>query len=297
MAALTRYRLDGGVLVLQSRLWATNSVVVPAGDACLLVDPSIFPDEIEAVRSASSSYGRVYVLVTHSDFDHVCGVPAFPDATIVAGPTTAGAIAAGTARRALDEAQREWRTSWVGSPRVDLVLDGDAVRCGTCDVAAIDARGHGDDGEAFVVAELGLLLPGDYLSAVCHPIVLGSLTSALATHERLLRALGEWSITTVVPGHGPALTRDQARRIAGQDSDYLRALQTAAADVVRAGADAEDAVATVRSVPPPRPARPDFEALGLLAANARAALADAGHPAFARAGESDAGGVRSPVRP
>ena len=268
MPPLTVTRLDGGVLVFESELWATNSVLVPAGDDCLVCDPSNLPGRDRAVRDATRGYDHVSVLVTHSDFDHVCGIPAFADATVLAGATTARTIAVGAARRGLDDAGLAWHTSWAGPLHVDRVLDDRSVRCGAQDVAAIPALGHSDDGVAFVIAERGLLLPGDYLSAVCHPIVLGSVQSALATVDRLLRTLDERSISTVVPGHGPALDRRGAQRIGREDADYLRRLQVAAADAVGAGAGAREAASKVRAVPPPRRARPDFEALDLLSSNA-----------------------------
>jgi hypothetical protein len=74
-----------------------------------------------------------------------------------------------------------------------------------------------------------------------------------------------------------------AQRIGREDADYLRRLQVAAADAVRAGADAGEATAAVRAVLPPRRARPDFEALDPRSSNARVALAEAGHPAFEQA--------------
>jgi glyoxylase-like metal-dependent hydrolase (beta-lactamase superfamily II) len=256
--------LGSGALLLTSELWATNSLLVPAGDACVLCDPSIFPDELDRIRSATRSYGRVYVLVTHSDFDHVCGVPWFPEATVVAGPSTAAAIADGTARRKLDDSGRDWGIHWDGELRVDAVL-GDEELLG---IRAIDARGHIDDGSAFVLVERRMLLAGDYLSAVCYPVLLGSLAQAASSYERLVWALDEYDISVVVPGHGPTLSRAEARRIAREDLEYIRALERAAAG---AHADLSDLLA----VEPPRPARRDFEALGLLEANARRALAEA----------------------
>lgn len=280
MAPLQVNRLDGGVLVLRSGLWATNSVLVAAGDACLVCDPSIFPDEIDEIRAATRGYEHNYVLVTHSDFDHVCGVPAFADGTVIAGATTATAIADGTARRKLREGGREWGASWEGELRVDIVVDDKGIRCGDLDVAAIESHGHGDDGSAFVVPDRQLLLPGDYFSAVCHPIVLGSLDAAVATYERLLGTLDEHGIAMAVPGHGPALSAAEARRIGQQDIAYLYSLQAAAAEAVRSGASSNRALLMVRAVPPPRRSRPDFEAFDWLSSNARCALAEAGHEAF-----------------
>ncbi|HEY2320888.1 MAG TPA: MBL fold metallo-hydrolase [Solirubrobacteraceae bacterium] len=271
-------RLKGGELVLQSRLWATNSVVVPAGeDACLVCDPSIFPDEIAEIRALTDGSARVYVLVTHSDFDHVCGLPAFAGATVVTGVSTAAAIAGGAARRKLDESGREWGAAWDGELRVDVTVSAEAVWCGDLEIAAVECQGHCDDGAGFVIAGRGLLLAGDYLSTVSPPIVLGSFDGAVSAIERLLRTIDAHRIPTIVPGHGPVLDRDQAHQVGREDIRYLRAVQAAAAAAVRAGESANVAFLRVRGVPAPRAARSDFEAFDWLSANARRALADAGH--------------------
>ena len=272
--------LVGGGLVLQSRLWATNSVLVTGGDACLVCDPSIFPDEVAEIRAATRG-AHAHVLVTHSDFDHVCGLPAFAGATVVAGVGTAAAIGDGTARRKLDESGPEWGTAWEGELRVDVVVSGEPVLCGDLSVAAVDTRGHTDDGSAFAVIERRLLFAGDYLSAVCQPIVLGSFDGAVASIERLLAAIERHRITTIVPGHGPVLEPDHAQQVGREDIQYLRALQASAAAAVRDGESANAAFLMVRAVPEPRPARPDFAAFDWMGANARRALAEAGHAAFA----------------
>jgi glyoxylase-like metal-dependent hydrolase (beta-lactamase superfamily II) len=276
MPPLSVSRLEGGELVLESQLWATNSVVVVGADACLVCDPSIFPDEIAEIRGLTRGSAEVSVLVTHSDFDHVCGVPAFADATVIAGTSTAAAIADGTARRKLDEGGAEWETAWEGELRVDVVASRAPVRCGEEEVSAVDCRGHGDDGSAFVIAGRGLLLAGDYLSAVCPPIVLGSFDAAIASIERLLRAIDEHGITTVVPGHGPVLDRERAQQIGTDDIAYLRALQAAADQAVRSGAAGGAAGRSIAgAVTSPRRARPDFERFDWPLANARRALDEA----------------------
>jgi glyoxylase-like metal-dependent hydrolase (beta-lactamase superfamily II) len=282
MPPLSVTRLESGDLVLQSALWATNSVIVFGEEGCLVCDPSIFPDEIAQIRERTRDSGSVHVLITHSDFDHVCGLPAFArDAVVVAGTSTAAAIADGTARRKLDESGVEWGTAWEGELRVDLVASaasGAPVRCGDLEVGVVDCRGHSDDGSAFVIAARRLLLAGDYLSAVCPPIVLGSFDAAVASIERLLRAIDEHRITAVVPGHGPVLDAAQAREIGREDIRYLRALQERAAAAVQAGLSPSAAFLSVRAVPQPRAARADCDAFDWLGANARRALAEAGAP-------------------
>ncbi len=273
--------LGDGALALQSQLWATNSVLIPAGDDCLVCDPSIFSDEIDAVRARTRGFKRTHVLITHSDFDHVCGIPAFATDTVIAGATTAAAIVDGTARQKLDASGRDWDAHWDGELRVDLVITSDSVRCGGVEVVAIDSRGHIDDGSAFVIVDRRILLPGDYLSAVCHPVLLGSAEAAAASNERLLQAIADYQVSLVVPGHGPALTSHAARQIARADLDYIRSLQAAAANAVQQRASANAALLMAFAVQPPRRARPDFEAFDLLSANVRTALSEAGHEAFA----------------
>lgn len=277
MPPLCVSRLQRGELVLQSELWATNSAVVFAGAACVVCDPSIFPEEIAEIRGLTRGAADVYVLVTHSDFDHVCGVPAFADATVLAGESTAAAIADGTARRKLEEGGTEWRTAWPGELRVDAVLSGAPTRCGELEVSAVDCPGHGDDGAAFVIGGRGLLLAGDYLSAVCPPIVLGRIDAAIASIERLLCAIDQHGVTAVVPGHGPVLDRGQAGRIGAQDIRYLRALQAAAEEAVRGGPAGPEAARSIAgAVASPRRARHGFERFDWPLANARRALAEAG---------------------
>ena len=122
-------------------------------------------------------------------------------------------------------------------------------------------------------------------------MVFGSLEGAVAAIERLLGAIEEEGIETVVPGHGPVLDGRRARRIGRKDIDYLRSLQRAAAEAVRVGASIDAALLMVRAVAPPRRSRPDFEAFDWLSANARRALAEAGHPAYSGSGT----GLGAPV--
>ena len=280
MPPLSLERLDGGGLVLRSRLWATNSVLIAAGADCLVCDPSIFPDEIDQIRLAASRYRHVYLPITHTDFDHVCGIPAFAGATVIAGAATAAAIGAGTARRKLDESARDWGTRWDGELRVDVVAGGEPITCSAVSLVAVECSGHIEDGSAFAVPERRLLLAGDYLSAVCHPIVLGSLDGTVAAIERLLQTIEDDRIETVIPGHGPVLDGRRAARIGREDVEYLRLLQAAAGEAVQQGVSANAALLMVRAVAPSRSARPDFEAFDWLSANVRQALAEAGHPAY-----------------
>ncbi|MFT3866722.1 MAG: MBL fold metallo-hydrolase [Solirubrobacterales bacterium] len=266
--------LDGRATLLPSRFWATNTLIVEADSGCLVTDPCIFPDELDEIRARVDAYDGACVLITHAHFDHACGIPWFPAATIVAGERTAALIADGTVRGKLDEWGPQWGADWSGEVRVDQVIEGTAS-CGGLAVTAVDVHGHAPDGSAFIVDELGLMVPGDYLSSVSYPLVLSSLPDTIAAQERLLEALDAHPIEVVVPGHGPALSDDEARQVGREDLEYLRALRGAAEEAVSAGAATYPAYMAVYEVEPPREERPDFDPFGHRATNARKAVAEA----------------------
>jgi glyoxylase-like metal-dependent hydrolase (beta-lactamase superfamily II) len=98
-AAIDRTDLGGCVWTFQTPLWQTNSLLaVAAGDA-LLCDPAFTPAEIDVIAAEARrrARGEVFLLVTHADYDHVCGIPYLPEATILAGAGTAAKIGDGSA--------------------------------------------------------------------------------------------------------------------------------------------------------------------------------------------------------
>lgn len=265
--------LGQGIWQLQSRLYSTNSVLVWGTAGCVVCDPSIFADEVAEVRDRAGSLDATHVLITHSDFDHTCGIPAFAGATVAAGPATAQAIADGTAAEKLREAGPVWGIADPGPMRVDRVLEtGGEADVGSERVLVIDVPGHQTDGSAFLLADRGLLLTGDYLSRVIYPVLWASLTQAMGSYERLLAVVRDGRVQIVVPGHGPALSPAEALRIGEEDLAYLRGLRDAASRALYDGASTGEAVMAVYAVEPPRPDRMGLEAFGLRSTNAQLAV-------------------------
>ena len=89
--------------MLQGPLWQTNATLLEAGDDVVLVDPAQFHDELAVLRAAVDDRHpeRVWLLITHADFDHVQGIPIFPDATVVAEAETAERLLDGRAAEGL----------------------------------------------------------------------------------------------------------------------------------------------------------------------------------------------------
>jgi cyclase len=272
--------LGDGVWQFQAPLWQTNSLLAVADGEALLCDPAFSPAEIEAIRNEARERagGQAHLLVTHGDFDHICGIPYFSEAQVVAGEETRRRIQADGAADDLKAAGAEWDAHWnTDGLRVDrTVTAGSELDCGPFRVATLDAPSHGREGFAFALLEQGILLPGDHLSAITYPLLAGSLERTAAAQEQLLQALDRYQPRWVVPGHGPALTASEAKEIGQADLAYLRALHNAARTAVAERLAPGYALLHTFAVQPPRANTDDFDVYAIRAGNARLALAQAG---------------------
>ena len=78
-------RLTPNLWVAQSRLFHTNSsIFIDRGEACL-IDPGIYPDEIEAIAAFLREQGATprAIVLTHIHWDHILGPERFPGVRVV----------------------------------------------------------------------------------------------------------------------------------------------------------------------------------------------------------------------
>ncbi len=71
------------VTVFQSALYQTTSTIVETSDLPLVVDPTWLPQEVMEIRHYVDMIAQerpIYLMFTHSDFDHIIGYGAFPEA-------------------------------------------------------------------------------------------------------------------------------------------------------------------------------------------------------------------------
>src|ERR671930_2062822 len=98
-------------------LWGTSSLLVLAEDESLVVDPAISESEVAGIARRALELGAPvrHVLITHGDWDHVCGIGAFPDAVVAMGEETGEKVASGKADQSVRRAAEHY-----GSSRRDL---------------------------------------------------------------------------------------------------------------------------------------------------------------------------------
>ena len=198
----------------------------------MLIDSPYFPDELELLPAVLGQAGFEVkaLLATHGDFDHVLGRLAFPELSLGVAERTMLRL-----RNRPGEAQRDLRDRdnehYVTRPR-PLALGGTQalpvpgkLELGGEELELHRAEGHTDDGMAVLAPWLGVLVCGDYLSAVEIPMLGpgGTVAGYRATLARLAPLVER--AETVVAGHGPPSPRDGALRLLAEDAGYLDALE------------------------------------------------------------------------
>ena len=256
----------------ESSLWQTSSLLLVADGEAVVIDPCVSADEVAAISARAVELGArvTHVCATHADWDHVCGIAAFPEAVAVMGTLSAAAVAGGGPAGRIQKRAREYGIAVAGDPRVDRVLEpGLAHRVGPFLVETMALPGHTPDGTAYRVRELEVLAVGDHLSTAEFPIA-SSTAAYRTTLAGLIDLLRHDPPELVVPGHGPPLTAVEALAVAEADLGYLRSLRDAAADALARGATRDDIRQAALTVELPRPAPDDLDAMR--AANVEAQL-------------------------
>ena len=213
-----------------------NVIEVPAGGGVaetFVIDSPVLPEELELLPSVLVQAGFPApsgLLATHADWDHVLGPLAFPEAPLGCAESSAERLAArpGEAQRELRSFDEELylereRPLALGAPQA-LPVPG-RLGIGGRELELHPTGGHTSDGMAIRVPWAGVLVTGDYLSAIEIPMLAdegAGVEAYLATLERLRPLAG--AAEHVVPGHGPVLSGERAVEILAEDLDYVRAL-------------------------------------------------------------------------
>lgn len=255
----------------ESALWRTTSLLLVADGASVAVDPGISTAEVAALadRARELDAPVTDVLATHADWDHVCGIAAFPESRATMGERTAALVTDGGPASLMEERAAEYGLELSGPPRVDRTLAvGVAARVGPFPVETLSLPGHTPDGTGYRLRALDLLVVGDHLSPVEFPFA-SSTADYRFTLAGLVDLLEHDPPAQVAPGHGPLLTAADALAVARADLAYLRALHAAVSHALRRG---EDARAAGLAVELPRPAPDDLA--GARLGNVEAQLAE-----------------------
>lgn len=205
---------DRNVTIFQSALFQTNTVVVRMDDCVIVVDPSWLPDEVARIKQYTDQVrGKdpLFLVFTHSDYDHIIGYGAFKADKVI----TSEAFATNPDKEkrieemlAFDDAHYIKRSYPLVYPRTDFTVYKDAAqfRYGNTKLSFFLAPGHTNDSMLMLLWNLGLCVSGDYLSDIEFPFIYSSSVDYLATLEKITHIHDHNFFTKLIPGHGnPAL--------------------------------------------------------------------------------------------
>lgn len=235
------------VTVFESSLFRTTSSVIHTPDLLLLVDPNWLPHEVETIRQwvdfCNKDKKTVFLLFTHSDYDHILGYRAFPEAVVIASES----FDKNNGKESVVEQIMKWddeyyvrRNYLIEYPKVDIVIseDGQHLSQGATRLTFYLAPGHNEDG-IFTVVESNwqtglpgeknqpaIWIAGDYLSNVEFPYIYYNSFAYERTLSKVDHILEKHDIGLLIPGHGDvALQQHEIKRRQEESCQYIRTLR------------------------------------------------------------------------
>ncbi len=229
---------DANVTIFQSALYQTNSTVVRTDDAVIIIDPGLLPDEVMDIKhyvDGIKGNRQIYLMFTHSDYDHIIGYKAFtPDKVFTSKAMAENPNKELAVEQALDFDDKYYisRPYPIEYPESNFQVfrDGVQYRHGNTKLTFYNAPGHTPDGMMIVIWQLGLCLSGDYLSNIEFPFIQNS-TEYIETLDKLSKIHDRNWFTRLVPGHGdPAMTINDWLQRRTEGLAYIYALRESIAN-------------------------------------------------------------------
>lgn len=246
-------KLTAQMYVAQSRLYHMNSGVFVSGDQALLIDPCLFPDEIQAmVDFVAEQLLRPHaVLITHSHWDHIFGPPFFPDVPMIAHDCYEAEVESDR-ENILHNVQRweraydvQWPRPFVIPSPNQIVEHDRQLQLGDCQLRLLHIPGHAADQLAVYHEESATLWAADLLSDMEIPFIFDSLFAYESTLSRLARL----EIHTLIPGHGqPTQDHEEIANRFLHDRQYLTQLREHIETAVEKGETVEEALVACASM-------------------------------------------------
>lgn len=196
------------ILRYPSRLWHFHAHAVVAGTDAALVDPGIFPDELDALaKDLESRRARVaIVFLTHSHHDHIRGWQRFTGARVAAPKAVAEKDESARARilAAKEAIDKKFGASDPGFayPKADLLLESpSALPLGDCEILFRMNPGHSNCSSTLIVPKERALFSGDYLVSPGMPYCRWRVDEFQQALERLRGWVSEFGVETIYPAH------------------------------------------------------------------------------------------------
>jgi hydroxyacylglutathione hydrolase len=249
--------LGDGIRVRQSRGYWLNSVLLLDPEVTWVVDPGLYPDELDELAEAVGRVQpeQVVLAFTHGDWDHVFGRWHWPQARTLAHDRFAAFLKTHDTgiRGEQQRLEREQSVRWPHpfQPfRPDEAVSGQRfLKSGAWKVVLRDAPGHSDNMLTFHLPEQRVLLAADMLSDIEIPSLHAPPSDYRRTLETLLPIAENGALETLVPGHGTIARGPEAVMARFRaDLGYLDELERRVAEAAAEGLSAPETVARLEDM-------------------------------------------------
>ncbi|MFP3919670.1 MBL fold metallo-hydrolase [Lysinibacillus telephonicus] len=198
------------ITVFQSELYKTTSSVIQTEDVLLIVDPNLLPNEVKEIQEhVNKVKGNrpIYLLFTHSDWDHFIGYGAFLGATVIASKIFKDRDNKEELLNQIKQFDDQYyidRDYPILFPPVDITVnnDGQVLKIGKTTLTFYKAEGHTNDSIYTIIEPLGIWVAGDYLSDLEIPFIYFSSEKYEETLRKTDIILSKHKINMLIPGHG-----------------------------------------------------------------------------------------------
>jgi hydroxyacylglutathione hydrolase len=246
--------LGDGIHVRLSLAFQMNSVVLLHEQHTVLVDPGVLPSELDdiAARVRAVSPAATTLVFTHAHWDHVLGIPWWPDAATLAHDQFAADLER-TMPWVHEEANglaakhgEKWAKPFERFKAKERVSGLRFTRLGPWRTVFRDAFGHSPSQLSMHLPEQRVLIAADMLSDIEVPTCNAAPSIYRATLAALEPLVDGGAIETLIPGHGTiARGLGAVREIMARDIAYLDALMR---DVRRLRSEGRDLAAIQKAL-------------------------------------------------
>ena len=208
-----------------------NSGIFLSGGKACLIDPGLFPEEIEVLAQflREKRAEPQVIILTHSHWDHLLGPERFPGVKIIAQADYLRETSGGRADDLLWQVG-EWEDEYGLKRERPFVLPRPertfkvrlTLKVGELKLRLVHAPGHAPDHLVVYEPESRTLWAGDMLSDLEIPFV----SQSLEAYEKTLKLISTWKIDSLIPGHGhPTTSVEEIQSRIAEDLAYLRELR------------------------------------------------------------------------
>jgi glyoxylase-like metal-dependent hydrolase (beta-lactamase superfamily II) len=212
-----------------------NSTIVHSEQSAVLVDPGVFPPELDRIAGfiQKENLRQIRVLLTHTHGDHISGWHAFQK-----NQTYVHSVVRNKSEAIRENDVRYLQGMYRKEGYEDLeklafphpltfLEDGEIVRADLIDFCFYHTPGHSIDMSVIIIPSEKLLLSGDMLIHTPVPFILHSIQQYRESLNKIRELIDPYELNHMIPGHGkPVNSQAEIYSRIDNEENYIEKLLT-----------------------------------------------------------------------